>query len=449
MASTWTGRETGQPNEPQEAKTFTGPSASSADASQVSDDVLGADLSGADHADASRQADKPAAAPGDDQSDEKDRLRLDPTTSREATSSRLEDMAPVKQIGAGAKPATVGHDSSPISEAPAKTGTTAKDHPLPSMESRKRLTERTDRFLEEQMRAALRAMNTRIQMNTAIQAYFYAVAVAALGLVLFMLYNEVRPLGDLSAISIVSTTFPFLVAFTSTMLCVALALLIQGRSSAHFNNSLEQVSRMRREGTTSNTRAMALTQILEETLANARQAFSMQLWISRVLFIVGIVLVFAFVLSLFGNNPWVSTGSIVTSILALAAAALFNPQRQIGSDLANVTQLEAILGGYIRQATMLEEHIHQVMEACAERGRPDEANESVLAGVDRLSKVLATAVKSIDNQVHGADRMTDRETWLLRRLAEGAEDDLAARLAGDGKGVSPPSQTSSGQTATM
>jgi hypothetical protein len=444
MASTWTGRETGQPDDaPQEATTSKNLSTSSVDVHQASDDELGAKLGDTDHADASHQADKPLVASDNNQSEEKDRLRFRPTSS-ESTSTRPEDTALVERLGEVIKPATPGHDSSPVSEAHASTGTPANDHPLPSMESRKRLTEKTDRFLEEQMRAALRAMNIRIQINTLIQAYFYGVAVAALGLVLFMLYKEVGPLGDMSATSIVSATFPFLVAFTSTMLCVALALLIQGRSSAHFNNSLEQVSRMRREGTTSNTRAMALTQILEETLANARQAFSMQLWISRILFIVGIVLVFAFVLSLFGNNPWVSTGSIVTSILALAAAALFNPQRQIGSDLANVTQLEAILGGYIRQATMLEEHIYQVMEACAERGYPDEANESVLAGVDRLSKVLATAVKSIDNQVHGADRMTDRETWLLRRLVEGTEDDLAARLADEGKGVGSLSQTSNG-----
>ena len=221
---------------------------------------------------------------------------------------------------------------------------------------------------------------------------------------------------DVSALTVFATSFPFIVAFLSTAMCVSLALLIQGRSGTHFSKSLDQVSRLRREGSSANSRSMALTQILEETLANARQAFAMQLWISRVLFVVGIVLVFTFILSLLGNNPLVSGGSIGTAVLALGAAALFNPQRQIGSDLANVTQLEAILGGYIRQASLLEEHLYQVMEAHADSGHPEEASEEIMNGVDRLGRVLNAAVKSIDNQVHRADRVSDREAWLLRMV---------------------------------
>jgi hypothetical protein len=71
---------------------------------------------------------------------------------------------------------------------------------------------------------------------------------------------------------------------------------------------------------------------------------------------------------------------------------------------------------------MLEEHLYQVMEACAEQGNPSRANPLVVQGVDHLSKVLASAVKSIDNQVNGSDRMSEREVWLLRRMFESDGD---------------------------
>jgi hypothetical protein len=285
---------------------------------------------------------------------------------------------------------------------------------------RKRISDKADRYLERQMDTAVREMGMRARTNTLVQGYFYLVAVGLLAMVVYMVWAkqaDLRFSSDVSALSVFRASFPFIVVFLSTALCVSLALLIQGRSGTHFNTSLDQISRLRREGTSANSRSMALTQILEETLANARQAFAMQLWISRVLFVVGIFLVFGFILSLFGNNPLVSGGSIATAVLALGAAALFNPQRQIGSDLANVTQLEAILGGYIRQASLLEEHLYQVMEAHADSGHPEEASDVIMTGVDRLGKVLNAAVKGIDNQVHGADRISDREAWLIRMIS--------------------------------
>jgi hypothetical protein len=275
------------------------------------------------------------------------------------------------------------------------------------------------------MNTAVREMATRARMNTLAQGYFYLVACGLLAMVVFMIWQrqaDLRFIEDVTAASIFTATFPFIVTFLGLALGVSLALLIQGRSGRHFNSSLEQISRLRREGSLANSRSMALTQILEETLANARQAFAMQLWISRVLFVVGIVLVFGFILSLFGSNPLVSGGSIATAVLALGAAALFNPQRQIGSDLANVTQLEAILGGYIRQASLLEEHLYQVMEAHADSGHPETAHDVIVSGVERLTKVLQIAVKSIDNQVHGADRISDREAWLLRKVTGEPEE---------------------------
>jgi hypothetical protein len=310
---------------------------------------------------------------------------------------------------------------------PAPEHATVRDE-TPSMKNRVLVHEKTSEFLDAQLKAAVISVRQNMMLNTLVRAGFYLVAVALLALLVYLLWSEHAFMnlrqdsaGEIAA-SAVSTGFPFLLTLLSVGVCVGLALLIQTRSGSEFVRSLDQVSRLRREGTAANTRSLALTQILEETLANARQAFAMQLWISRVLFLVGISLVFAFIISLFGNNPWVSGSSIVTSILALGASALLNPQRQIGSDLAIVTQLEAILGGYIRQASMLEEHLYEIMESYAEAGHPEDANPLILGGVDRLAGILKNAVKNIDGQIYGAHRISDREAWLWRQVAEGDQE---------------------------
>lgn len=298
----------------------------------------------------------------------------------------------------------------------------------PSMKSREHVHEKASEFLDHQLNAAVISMRQNMRINTMVRAWFYLLAVALLALVVYIIWRQqefflfIGPGEAAVQDGMIAMALPLLAIVLIAAVCVALALLIQNRGVSEFAKSLDQVSRLRREGTAANSRSLALTQILEETLSNARQAFSMQLWISRVLFVVGIVLVFTFIVSLIGNDPWVSGGAVVTSILALAGSALLNPQRQIGADLANVTQLEAILGGYIRQASMLEEHIYQVMETSSEAGTPWSANSLVLSGVDRLSSVLKSAVKAIDDQIHASDRVSGREVWLWRQVASSNGD---------------------------
>ena len=170
----------------------------------------------------------------------------------------------------------------------------------------------------------------------------------------------------------------------------------------------------------------------------------MQLWISRALFLVGIILFIGFLLALaFNSENRALTGtSIASSIIAFAGAAFFNPEQRIGANLANVTKLEAILGGYTRQASVLEEYLFRTMEHYEESGQPESANRMVLEGVDRLSQVLDMAVKSITDQVESKQQDSPRERWLWDQLVNaqnGGQPNTNTNRAGD---IASPNNTS-------
>jgi hypothetical protein len=288
-----------------------------------------------------------------------------------------------------------------------------------------------NKSLEDQMKVALISLRLNAGINTTARVLFYLIATGLLCLVGWMLYRSFdrfvyvmldvigRPGAAEQQVStflqtLLALSLPLAYATIAAGLCIGAAMAIQYRGVKEFVRSLEQVSRLRREGADSRTRG--LTQILEETLANARQAFSLQLWISRALFLVGISLLVAFFVSLALGDTVMSGSSGIGSLAAFVAAAIFNPQKQIGSDLANVTQLEAILGGYIRQASVLEEHLYQVMEQARYAGMPERATQTVKDGVRELTTVLSAAVDSIQDKVEAGDQMSAREQYLFKEL---------------------------------
>jgi hypothetical protein len=294
-----------------------------------------------------------------------------------------------------------------------------------SRRGRRELREKTDAFLSEQMQIALRSMTSNTQVNNRARFVIYFAAAALLAVMVYYLlrfgvYLDPLYTGDRTYPPevLVAMSLPIMYCIGGACICVALAILIQSRNVRDFSSSLDQVSRLRREGTTSDTRSRALTQVLEETLVNAKQAFSMQLWISRALFVVGVALflVFLLVLAFFNENRALTGTSVASSIIAFAGAAFFNPEQRIGANLANVTKLEAILGGYTRQASVLEEHLYRMMEHCEEAGKPESANDIVLAGVDKLSDVLDTTVRSISENVETRQQESPRERWLWEQL---------------------------------
>jgi predicted ATPase len=94
-----------------------------------------------------------------------------------------------------------------------------------------------------------------------------------------------------------------------------------------------------------------------------------------------------------------------------SASAILNPRRQISSGLANVTHLQAILGGCIR-----EDYIYQVMEPHAQAGKIYEANGIVQQNADRLHEACRPRWVASTIRPHAGERVSDREAWLMRQL---------------------------------
>jgi hypothetical protein len=76
------------------------------------------------------------------------------------------------------------------------------------------------------------------------------------------------------------------------------------------------------------------------------------------------------------------------------------------------------LGGYTRQATVLEEHLYKIMEHYEDLGRPEIANDIVVDGVGKLSDVLEKTVKSIRDNVESKEQESPRERWLWDALVK-------------------------------
>jgi hypothetical protein len=68
-----------------------------------------------------------------------------------------------------------------------------------------------------------------------------------------------------STATLIAKSLPVIHELDGTCVCVSLAITIQSRNVRDFSTSLDQVSRLRREGITTDKRSRALSQVLEET----------------------------------------------------------------------------------------------------------------------------------------------------------------------------------------
>lgn len=273
--------------------------------------------------------------------------------------------------------------------------------------------------LKTQTNLALQSLARNNFYNTIIGIYFYTIAVILLAFVVYFIYSNGSKIVELVIGFIINRSsyvdfepllasifFVVTLAIGMAIICVVFALVLQSRSNHEFKQALEGVSRLRREAEVGVSRSRALTQVLEETLANARQAFSLQLWISKTLFVVGLGLLVALVLYaiIWGNIDMLSASFGGGSVLSLIAATLTNPHRNIETYLSNVTQLEAILAGYTRQANILEEHIYQVMEYWRFKDDPTQAQDVIMKDIEKLSNVLEEAIKKIQTYVEPPEK---------------------------------------------
>ena len=192
-----------------------------------------------------------------------------------------------------------------------------------------------------------------------------------------------------------AVTWPVLTLLFLAAVCVALGLFVHTRSARDFETGQEGISRLRRDGT-GVPRARALTQMIEENVANLRRAFTLQLWLSRTLFVFALALLAAFLANaLLQQSLTLVTGLFGISALAsIIGAAITRPGSVVGTHLADLTQLQLVTTTAMRQIGLLEEHAYQLLEASRED--PGPARSVVSETVTQMVSILNNALSKIE-----------------------------------------------------
>lgn len=176
------------------------------------------------------------------------------------------------------------------------------------------------------------------------------------------------------------------------VLAAAAAYVAHARGLEESYRTLEALNRIEREGEVA-VSARGLIFAFEEKLQNARRAFTLQLWLGRMMFLVCLGLLAATLISAMAHND---TATVATGAGSLVAALLGVTKRvphNVGRHLADVVQIQSIITGCDRQISLLESAALAVLKT----EPPTEATHSfVLEAQIRIDEVVHRAVRRIE-----------------------------------------------------
>jgi type IV secretory pathway TrbD component len=263
-------------------------------------------------------------------------------------------------------------------------------------------------LLKKESQTAFLWLRLNAALNFVIRIALYGMGIFFLYQIIIYVLNRADPMVEelLNAVkfsnefdftligkSAAAVTWPVAILVGLAAFCIILGLFIQRRSNAEFERGQEVVGRLRRDSV-GVPRARALSNVLEETLLNSKRAFTVQIWLSRTLFLSGIVLLGAFVLNgIAKGDAFMTTAFGLGSLGAIASAAVLNAGGKVGTHLADVTQLQMIVIGSMRQVGLLEEHVYHLLEA--KRASPEEATGAVTNSVNQLATIYEAAISRI------------------------------------------------------
>lgn len=249
---------------------------------------------------------------------------------------------------------------------------------------------------------AFRAVKRHEMLDLAAGAALFAVALAAFSIavgytiirgddMVGVLLNDER-LGQVDE-RILALTLPVLLLFVLGAAAFAGSWLLHARAIRDFAGNMEGVSRLRREADVGVSRTRTATHALEEYYNNARRAFRMQLWLSRTLFVVCLVLFGLAVTDAIVREVDLATlalgGGSVLSILLASATGVTT---RIGSHLADATQVHLVVGGAARRVTVTEDHVYRALEKCKD---PADATAIVEDGTARIGQIVTESLELI------------------------------------------------------
>jgi hypothetical protein len=176
------------------------------------------------------------------------------------------------------------------------------------------------------------------------------------------------------------------------LLAAVACYLAHARTLEESYRALEALNRIEREGEVA-VSARGLIFAFEEKLHNARRAFTLQLWLGRMMFLVCLGLLAATLISALAQDNEVATvatgaGSLVAALLGVTKRVPHN----VGRHLADVVQIQSITG-CDRQISLLESAAFAVLKT---EPPTDATHAFMLEAQTRIDEVVDHAVRRIE-----------------------------------------------------
>jgi hypothetical protein len=195
-------------------------------------------------------------------------------------------------------------------------------------------------------------------------------------------------------------TMPFVLFVLLALFAALAAYTAHARFLEESSRSLETINRIRREGEVA-VSARGLIFAFEEKLTNARRAFTLQLWLGRTLFLVCLGLLSVTLINAMLGGDAVLTGAAGAGSFATALLGVTkHVPENIGQQLADVVQIQAIITGCDRQISLLESAAFAALKDAVPGGK---GQMFAFEAQSRIDDVVDHAVRRIEEftEPHG------------------------------------------------
>jgi hypothetical protein len=208
--------------------------------------------------------------------------------------------------------------------------------------------------------------------------------------------------GDLIGPRLLVLCVPVLLFGMLAGLAAAAAWTVHARGQDEMGHTLDVLTRLKREGEVA-VSARGLMFAFEEKLQNARRAFTLLLWLGRMLFVICMGLFAAAVINAMVKGQDVVTVAFgATSVAGSLLAVTQGVPRNVKKHLADVIQVQTIVTGCDRQISLLES---DALAALNNRHfGVMETHQIVVDVQERMGAVVDNAVTMVERCVDPAAR---------------------------------------------
>jgi hypothetical protein len=252
-----------------------------------------------------------------------------------------------------------------------------------------------DEIADYMMAGLRKSMVVNLGVRVGLGIVGLAAAASALAYTWAHAHELVAPVAgrDYSLAEVFARTTPFVLFVLLGLFAAMAAYTAHARFLDEAGRTLETVNRIRREGEVA-VSARGLIFAFEEKLTNARRAFTLQLWLGRTLFLVGLGLLVVTVINAMIHGDALLTGAAGAGSFATALLGVTRhvPQN-VGQQLADVIQIQSIITGCDRQISLLESAAFAALKDAVPGGA---GQTFALEAQSRIDDVVEHAVRQIE-----------------------------------------------------